>query len=52
MNEKLQKVTLLVTLLEKKNVKAARLKMFESIDKSLSKLLKKTANQNKGLVLE
>jgi hypothetical protein len=30
-----------------KNVKAARLKMFEIIDKSLSELLKKTVNQKK-----
>jgi hypothetical protein len=30
-----------------KTVKAARLKMFEIIDKSLSELLKKTAKQKK-----
>jgi hypothetical protein len=30
-----------------KTVKAARLKIFEELDKSLSELLKKTANQKK-----
>jgi hypothetical protein len=35
-----------------KTVKAARLKIFESIDKSLSELLKKNGESNKGPVLE
>jgi hypothetical protein len=35
-----------------KNVKAARLKIFEIIDKSLSELLKKNGESKEGLVLE
>jgi hypothetical protein len=52
MNEKLQKLNLLtkshryVNVPRDKTVKARRLKMLESIDKSLSELLK-TANQTK-----
>ncbi len=35
-----------------KTVKAERLKIFESIDKSLSELLKKNGESNEGLVLD